>query len=190
MMKYKISVIIIIFIILLYNLVIFSKIYKYSIDEPNYDLCHNTKKYDIALLDNNIENIKSGDLILYSAYSYDPYVRIFSDKVFSHFGIVVKINNIYYILELLDQYPLNNKLYKNKSLFPLYDRISKYSGNCFISRIKNPLNNHQLNLLIQLVNEDITFLSPVQLYVSVINNLTFSNRSTCSWYIYNILKKN
>lgn len=188
-MNYKICIIIILSLLLIYNIFMLCKLFNYLLDEPDYSICYNTKKYNIALLDNNLSNIQTGDILLFSSYIYYPIFRIFGNKIFSHIGMVVKINNEYYSLEMTDFYILNDKIYTHKSLFPLYDRINKYTGNIFISKLKNPLNYSQLNKLYNLISKSATFLNPIQLYINMIYDYKFNDKYTCSSYIYYILKE-
>lgn len=187
-MKLQIIIIILLSLFLIYNIAILYKIFKYISDEPDYSLCENTKKYNIALLDNNLNNINTGDIILFSTYSYFPLMRIFGDKVFSHIGMVVELDNKYYILEMTVFDIMNNKKYTNKSLFSLYDRINTYAGNIFISKLQKPLNANQLDKLYNLINQDNKFLNSIELYINMLYNKNFSNKFTCSSYIFYILQ--
>ena len=135
----QILIIVILSIFLIYNLYSYYKIYCYLFDEPDYNLCYNTKKYQTILLDGNLDKINTGDIILFSSYAYDPIFRIFGDVTFSHVGMVVKMNDQLYSLEMTDSYKLNNKIYTNKCLFPLYEKVDKYTGNVFICKLKEEL---------------------------------------------------
>lgn len=188
-MQYQIYIIIFLSLILLYNIYILYKIFIYLTNEPDYSLCSNTKKYNIALLKNNITNIETGDIILFSSYTYFPVFRIFGHNTFSHIGLVIQIQNKYYILEMTSFDVLNNKIYRHKCLFSLYDRVNQYSGNVFISKLKRPLTKAQKHKLYKLIKNDVQFLNPLELYINFLYNYNFKNKYTCSSYIYYILQE-
>jgi hypothetical protein len=186
-MNIFIIIITILSILLLYIFYLTLLTIKYINNEPNYDLCQYNKKYSITLLDNNLNNIKTGDLILFSSYTYYPLFRIFGDHTFSHIGIVVKFNNQLYSLELFDIYPINNKIYYNKNLIPLYTRLNTYTGTTFIASLKKPLNNIQLQKLFKFINKKAKFYNPIELYFAKLHNFNFKNKYSCSSYIYHLL---
>lgn len=188
-MRYKIIIIIILSLFLFYNFYMILKISQYIFDEPNYDLCNNTKKYKTVIFDDILDNVETGDIILFSSYSYIPIFRIFGHNTFSHIGMIIKLNNQIFSLEMTDYYRLNNIDYYNKCLFPLYDRINTYTGNVFICKLKNKLNTYQIDKLNELVKNDSKFLSPIELFLYMSHNINYKNKYTCGSYIYFILQE-
>ncbi len=178
---------IILLIILIILLDSFNKWYKIISNEPDYDNCKNTKRYKISILENNYNNIKSGDLLLFSAYNYDTIVRTVGDLTFSHIGIVVIENGIIYSFECFDYYPIKQKKYYNSIKIPLKDRINSYSGNTFIISLNTPLNKSQEDLLIKLSYKKYKFQSNRQLILTVLYNFKYTDAYFCSSFIIYIL---
>ena len=187
-MNFQIIIIIILSLILIYNITLLYITFTYLFDGVDYSLCKNTIKYQIALLDDNLLNIDTGDILLFSTYSYVPLMRIFGHKAFSHMGMVLKLDNQYYSLELTNFDMVNDQICTNQIIVPLYDRINTYSGNVFISKIQNPLSSIQFRKLYNLIKKDNIFLKTTKLYLNMIHNIDFTNQFTCSTYIFYILQ--
>jgi hypothetical protein len=185
----QILIITILSLFLIYNLYVYYKLYCYLFDEPYYSLCNNTKKYKTILLDGNLDKLNTGDIILFSSYAYDPIFRIFGDYTFSHVGMVVKIDNQLFSLEMTDSYKLNNKIYTNKCLFPLYEKVDKYTGNVFICKLKEELNQNQLNILYDLIKQDFKFYSPIEIYLAMSHNMKFHNKFCGGSLIFYLLQQ-
>lgn len=180
---------IILLIILIILLDSINKWYNVMFNEPDYDNCKNTKRYKISILENNYNNIKSGDLILFSAYKYDPIVRTIGDLTFSHIGIIVVENGIIYSLECFDYYPISKKKYYGSIKIPLNVRINSYSGNTFILSLKTPLLKNQEDLLINLSYKKYKFQSNRQMILTALYNFKYENEYFCSSFIIFLLTK-
>lgn len=144
------------------------------------------------ILYNKIKNdLKSGDLLLFSNLNYSIIPRTIGHPTFSHIGIVVKYNNELYSLEMINNdfiYPGESPL-QNIILIPLYDRIRFYSGYVYISSLLTPLSKDKENILYSYYNRNIQFLTKTDilfkfLYIFKKN----SNKQMCSQYIANILE--
>jgi hypothetical protein len=145
------------------------------------------------ILYNKIKNdLKSGDLILFSNLNYSIIPRTIGHPTFSHIGIVVKYNNELYSLEMVNNdyiYPGKLPL-KNNILIPLYDRIKYYSGSIYISKLLIPLSKDKEYILQSYYNHNIHFLTATDIIFKFL--FVFkpkSNKQMCSQYIANILEE-
>lgn len=98
--------------------------------------------YDQIQLD-NINNFKTGDLILFKAY--DNINNIFTGCYYGHIGIVYVIDNIPYLFEAAGTRGMFLRSDHNKSgifLQLLIPRIQKYKGKVFWKRLNNAVPKH------------------------------------------------
>jgi hypothetical protein len=143
-------------------------------------------------IDDEIDKLTTGDFVLFRSYhSYDiPELffyrcisSLFSKIYFGHIGIIIKINNISYILESTEDY-YNceySKKYKNGFiLHKAYNRIKNYDGRIYISK----------NNLHEYINND-----QIYTFCEKYKDLSFNNIGCCKFvitflYHCNIIKYN
>lgn len=163
------------------------KIYKlfYEINCKSY-IIHKKTLYS------KIEPIlKTGDLLLFNSYIHNPINRLFNNHIYSHIALIVKKNNILYSYEMLrGEYINKDKSEKNIVLLPLKERIKDYSGICYISRLKKPLTNEQINIINDYVEKiNYKYMSIFEIIVGNIFNYNLTKNKVCSGIIFDILKK-
>lgn len=135
-------------------------------------------------------DLKSGDLILFSDQQYTLIPRTLGHSTFSHVGIIIKINNEIYSLEMVG----NAWVYKKKKkkdgiiMIPFKDRINNYCGYIYIASLINPLTTKQEELLCSYNNYNYQFLKYKNLYklFSIFDKK--SKIKMCSQFIVNILE--
>lgn len=145
------------------------------------------------ILYSNLKNkFDSGDLLLFSNYKYDFFSRSLGNPTISHIAIVVLINSIPYTLELV----LKEKIYpdkpyvKNVILINLEDRLKNYDGNIYYSKLLKPLNNTQINKLLEMINLKVQYNLKNQcgsFIAKIIDELKISNNTYTKlfWRIHN-----
>ena len=148
--------------------------------------CNGYRIYKKILYSDIIKQIKSGDLVFFDNELITIYERTFGHPQFSHIGIIIEIDNIFYVYDIN---PIN-VIIKDKlvvksgiNLIPLYDRIYNYNGHVFICSLNNKLTEAQLlkfkNLIVQFSN--FNFLSDykfVRLYL-LDENKIYPNELMC-----------
>ena len=159
----------------------------YYLFKPSSNKCNDYRLYKKILYNNVKHDIKSGDLLLFSHSHYNVFTRTFGNPIFSHLGIVVKINNKLNVVEMVNAdyiYP-GNQQHSNLLITPLYDRITYYSGDVSIASLNQELSIEQTIKLNQLANKKYTFVT------SWINHLVFHEKDIrfCSEFIAEILDK-
>lgn len=179
------------FIILSVLINIIFLIILYFIEIQKHD-CIKKTAYKYITYNNIKSHIKSGDLILFSAFEYSPVTRIFGHAGFSHMGLVVKQNNKLYSLEMIRNdilYP-NNSLTTGLILHPLEDRIKYYQGYVYHASLLNPLTNLEENKLFNYSKKQ--FFMPSNYLIFLLNfkqNFAInSTRKFCSQFVVNILE--
>ena len=131
--------------------------------------------YNKKLLYNIINDVKSGDLLLFSSYQYRVVSRTLGNPSFGHIGMVMVKDNIPYSVELVYNYiifpgqPKQTNVIINK----LEDRINAYSGYVFHSKLKNELTDVQKMKLLELSKQHVTY------------NLT----NQCGSYVANLIEE-
>jgi hypothetical protein len=126
----------------------------YLIKSP--DTCIDYPLYNNILLSNI--PFKSGDLLLFSHSSCNIITRTLGNIFYSHFGIVVEKEGRFYSMELVeDDYVSPGIKKKNLILVPIEERITNYSGKVYFKELKNKLENHQKDKLIEISSRDIRF---------------------------------
>lgn len=176
----KILILIIIFLIILLYYIIsnLNNIYYYE--------NHEYIKYKYIYTQDIINQLHTGDLVLFSAHDYDPINRLFSNLRYSHVGMVIKDNkNNYFIIELVhNDYIYNNELYYNVNIFELEKRIKFYPGDVYISSYIKPnvINTNLLNDVIK--NKDnIKYSTNIQNIQKFLLNKHFHNNYHCAEFI-------
>ena len=123
----------------------------------NNTLCTNYKLYKKILLNNVINDIKPGDLLLFSSNKYNIITRTFGNSTFSHIAIVIKIDNKLlgnerfcseYISEILHNINISSIPYNSKKI-KLQTAIINLCNNTIY---KNPVQIIHENLLINNIN--------------------------------------
>lgn len=153
---------------------------------------YNKYIYQYILYENIKNDLKSGDLVLFSNLNYSIISRTIGHPTFSHIGIIVKYKDNLYSLEMVNNdlvYPSESP-FKNVILIPLYDRIKFYSGYCYIASLSKPLSKNKENKLHNYYKKNIRFLNTYDIlfkYFSVFKRN--SNKQMCSQYIANILEE-
>jgi len=140
--------------------------------------CNNTKtEFKIlkwCYLEDIIDNLDSGDLLLFSAYEFSKYNRIFGHLDYSHMGMVIKTDKLYSIEMIQDDYVFpGHKTYKNLNQFDLKDRILHYPGFVYIASYNNTLTNTQYNKFKNISNLKFNYPSTFQKFKTIIkqNNI-------------------
>jgi hypothetical protein len=178
---YKILlIIIIILIILLY--IIYTLFYREQTCE-SYDINLYINYKDIK------DTLKQGDIILFSAYSFEISTRLLGDQSYSHIGMVIEDENKLYSLEMVDgDYILpGEQLSYNIIKTPLYERIANYGGYVFISS-KREINTYEENDKIKKIsNRQYKFSTKSEQIKTILFNKNYKNNKFCSEYIAEIL---
>ena len=149
------------------------------------------------LLNDCIDKVKTGDLVLFSDNIKVPIVIMIGDRTFSHTGIVIVIDNIPYIYEIVDTingYKSHKNLGKFKSaiqLTPLSDRIKYYAGNCYIASINNKLSPRQIELFKYIVKNgfDCQFVNYIKWWPFLFSNKLLNKKRFCHEFVAEILHK-
>jgi hypothetical protein len=159
--------------------------------------CQNNQLSHCMMLSKLLPQAKSGDLVLFNDALKDPQNIIYGNNKFSHSGIIVVINNIPYILEIVDRndylLPKNVKTLTEGDvlLSPMVERIQYYPGSVSYCALKKKLNNHQ-NLLLS--NLALTWrpkfiISRLKLLAITFTNKSWGNERFCHEFICDILQK-
>ena len=185
-----------IIILLLYLIIILFRatLPTYQLNSPR---CVNNKIYYKILLDDIINNVKTGDLILFSDNVKVPINVIVGNNKFSHSGIIVVINNIPHVYEIIDSrhgYTTHKKLkpfIKPVQLTPLHTRIKYFSGNCFISSLNQELSQNQINKLTNFINNNhyYTFINYNKWFPFIFSSFITPESRFCHEFIADILDK-
>ncbi len=184
--NFLLSIIIVLFLIIYYILIYLNISYNYENEE------YIKQKYiDIETVYNDL---KTGDLILFSAQDYSPLNRIFSNLRFSHVGIVIKKNKKKYILELLesDYVYKNNKLYYGVNIFNLKNRIENYCGSVYLAKYNKELDKEICNEFINNIlrkHKEIKYATNKQNLLKVLLNKHYNNNYHCAEFISILLDK-
>lgn len=189
---------IILLIIIIYLLILIYKIYDNTNNIINYDNCKQNILFHYKLYKNIKDNIKSGDIILFLPYDCYSIARLCNNITFQHYGIIIKFNNILYILECTTDLLLNNKKHgPNIYCTEFENRLLTYPGNILISHLKNKLSELQEDKLIKFAKKCIkykdnidkyTYLSNLHIYLNMYHNINFNKKKlfTCMGFIHYI----
>ena len=110
----------------------------------------NHRIYKKILFSNLKPYIKSGDLLFFSGVNSDVITRSWINHRFPHVGMIVKINNENFIIEIIDKYvmkPRQTDFVSGLILTPVFDRIVNYSGSVYYSSLKTPLSKEKEDIL-------------------------------------------
>ena len=110
--------------------------YVFSLFHVDIDnTCNGYRIYKKILYSDIIKQVKSGDLVFFDNELVTIYERTFGHTQFSHVGIIIELDNIFYVYDMNP----TNVFMKDKlvvksgvNLIPLYDRIYNYNGHVFI----------------------------------------------------------
>jgi hypothetical protein len=110
-----------------------------------YQKVNGYKLFPRAKLSDVYNDIKSGDIMLFSALAHNIITSAAISSTHSHVGIVVELNGNKYILEIFgnDYISPNFDILRGVHLTPLYERIMYYPGNVYIMPLKNKLTCEQ-----------------------------------------------
>jgi hypothetical protein len=148
------------------------------------------------------DNLDTGDLVFFCSDDYySKCIRKFGNCVFSHVGLIIKLNDIVFILEcdLDGSYDFLSKK-ENKHgvhLVQLDEKIYNYDGYMFGYKklINGKINKNELDKLIKLTNNISFDTSHLNLLGTVFKNNLYSrmlntnNKMFCSQYLAFIYKK-
>lgn len=129
-----------------------------------YPCTNDVSEYKIlkwSYVDDVVNELKNGDLILFSAYEFSLYNRILGHPDYSHIGMIIKTDKLY-SLEMIENdyvFPKHEK-YKNVNKFDLIDRITNYPGFVYIASYNSNLSNEQVSKLNYISN--INFMYPTK----------------------------
>lgn len=135
-------------------------------------------------------NLQTGDLILFNYNHAEIWTRIFGNTMYSHIGIIIKIDNEFYIYEIIkDDYKYKGKKYQNVQLSNLDDRINNYVGNVYIGLLKNKLSDEQLNLVYKYIDnhKNIKFGNILSFFINIVLGININNTYFCNELISNLL---
>lgn len=159
------TILLIIFIYIDYYL--FYTLYPYSNSKNDY------KILKWCYLEDIIDKLDSGDLLLFSAYEFSKYTRLFGHLEYSHIGMILKTNKLYSIEMIENDYIFpGHSTYSNINKFDLIERIIHYPGFVYIASYNNKLTDLQYNKLKYICN--INFKYPTQFQNF---NLLFKNNN-------------
>jgi permuted papain-like amidase YaeF/Yiix C92 family enzyme len=179
------------YILILILILIFRIIYimnKEGNFSPNFDTCESNLIYNYAILEENMHNIKSGDLIFFIANEQNQF-KAFTDNTFSHCGIILKENNILYCVEIVKNIIIDNIRMTGVVKIPLDKRIKTFAGHIYLLSLNYNLNEYQYNKLIELSNMDYYFTYHYQVLLDLLFNYKDDKSHICTSYIYYILNK-
>lgn len=180
------SYILILILILIFRIIYI--IHKNSNFRPDFNTCESNLIYNYAILEENIHNIKSGDLIFFIANEQDQF-KVFTDNTFSHCGIILKENNILYCVEIVKDIIIDNVRMTGVVKIPLDKRIKTYAGHMYLLSLNYNLNEYQYNKLIELSKLDYYFIYNYQIVLELLFNYKYEKAYMCADYIYHILNK-
>lgn len=152
--------------------------------------CSNKIIYNKIILSNVKKNIKSGDIILFSYLNSEFGTRIIGHRAFTHLGIVVEINNKFYIFELLlNDYIKKNQKHKNILLSELDDRITNYNGYVYLMSLKKELTDKQKIILINYINQhkNIKYSNSIKSIINLLLNKDIFDVHICNKIITDLL---
>lgn len=101
--------------------------------------------------------MRNGDIILFKAYNNLNVLA--HGSYFSHIGMVYHVDGVPHLFEAANPEGMHIMPYHNKCgifMSPLYERISKYKGDCFIRHLNKPLNDIHTHQLIRFIYHAIT----------------------------------
>lgn len=156
---------------------------------PKNSSCKDLKIFKKILLSDVVNKIKEGDLILFSSNRYNIITRTFGNDIFSHVGIVVKINNKFYIYEMIENdylYPKTTYV-KNIIFSPFEERITNYTGNIYISSLINRLSKNQINDLHNFTKVNFKFIKRWKMLFKLHSTHITKNERFCSELIGELL---
>ncbi len=99
-----------------------------------------------------VPNIRDGDLILFKAC--DNLNVLVHGSYFSHIGMVVHIDGVPHMFEANNPTGMNLLPHHNPAgifLTPLYERVSKYRGYCYVRHLNKKLTDEHLVLLLKFI---------------------------------------
>lgn len=158
--------------------------------------CDNYIVHKKILLSDLKNNIKSGDLILYSYSDVDSTNfgnRLFGHSRFPHIAIVIKINNKLFTCEMVANdkiEPGNPNFYTGMNIFPLETRICHYTGNVYIASLIKPLTDEQYNIFYNIVHKKkYKFSTKFNVALQYLSNTTkmLPNKRFCGELIVEII---
>jgi hypothetical protein len=147
-------------------------------------------KYKYTYLEDIINELDTGDLILFSSY-YFSAIRVLSHPRFSHIGMIIRKDNKIYGIELLDSdYTAPGKMIYNINIFDLKERIIYYPGFIYISKYNKKLDAITKTKLIK-ETENKIYEYPINnvlllKYLLNINNNQYNK--SCIEYIVHLLE--
>jgi hypothetical protein len=171
---YKIIIyqLVFVLILLIYNYKLINILYCNKQDPNEYKILKWCYYEDI------VNEIKSGDLLLFSAYEFSKYTRIIGHLDYSHIGIILKENNILYSLEMIENdyiFPKYDK-FSNMQKFNLKDRIIHYPGYIYIASYNKNLNISQETILKKISNLNFQYPS----HYNNLNTILFNKDFICN----------
>ncbi len=146
-------------------------------------------KYNINNINDNYK-FKTGDIILFQNNNNDIYNYL---SYFTHAGIVIELNNVYYILEINPI--IKDYIFQNSTIYNLYDRINNYDGIIFYLELNDKLDDIHINKFKENINKYLSIEFPYNYMMHVIQhtfNYFFKSSNdftylTCGEYIIYIL---
>lgn len=131
--KYIILSILLLIILLISYLIIIFNLYKTDYNDNN-----NYRVYKKILYSNLKPYLKSGDLLFFSSTNASIKTRSWINSRFAHVGMIIKINNKLYVIELVGNdeiRPLQPSPISGIIVNPLFTRIVNYSGSVYYSSL-------------------------------------------------------
>ena len=137
--------------------------------------CNLYSIYNHILISNIKDIAKSGDLLLFSNSNFNIITRTIGNPAYSHIGIVIKINNKLYSLELVKTdyvYPKQPEV-SGTICIPLEDRLANYSGQVFYCKLNKNLSENKQKILLN----------------RCYNKQSYSTTNTCGHFIANLIEE-
>lgn len=180
------SIIIVILILIIYKLYnIYTDDYKYQNNEYY--------KYKYTYLEDIKDELNTGDLVLFSSY-YFSHIRIASNKKFSHIGMIIKYNNVLYIIDMVNyDTTMPGIQQKDININELYNRITYYTGFVYIVKYNKNLSiENEKNIIKSITQNRFTFPYKKEIlmakYFFNIQNQYINKYKTCVEYIVHLME--
>jgi|LauGreDrversion4_2_1035121.scaffolds.fasta_scaffold01203_7 hypothetical protein len=186
----KLHIILIIIIILLLLVIykiyfIYTYIYYYE-DTPYF-------KYKYTYLEDIINELDTGDLLLFSSYDFSK-IRIVSHARFTHIAMVIKVENKIYGIDTIEKTFIKpNKLLSGINIFNLEEKIVYYPGFVYILKCNKLLSKQNKNdILLGIKNYKFKYPTSdifIYKYIFNIQNSYTNKYKSCIEYIVYLLKR-
>ncbi len=177
------------------------QVYKDTCETYDFSKCENNYFFDYALFNNIKSKLKSGDMVLFSAYDHWGVARLKKNIMFQHYAIIVELNGDLYCLECTSDILVKSedklKRYgQGIYLTNLEDRILTYPGNIMAASLKTSLSVEQKERLERFAvecttNKNYGYLSDFKVFLNMYHGVDYDylNKYTCISFINYVYKQ-